>query len=117
MDNQAPKDFIDWLNLRFNEHGWSMRQGAKAIGVSHPIISNILTAGQKPSFETCVLIAQAFGFSEVEIFRKAGLISRDQEIDEIATEVLHNLAGLSEEDKREIAEIAQMKARRHRNDR
>jgi hypothetical protein len=49
---EAPKEFIDWLKKEMEVRNWGIRETAIKVGVSHPTISDIVTNGRLPSFET-----------------------------------------------------------------
>jgi len=77
-------DFINWLNKEIEKRDWSIRQTARAANISHTVISNLLS-GDKPTFNTCAALAEAFKVSPSYVFQLAGLveeIKRDELTDE-----------------------------------
>lgn len=57
-------------------------QLARKIGVSHPTITELVTYGNKPSFDTCVALSGWLGQSTILTIKEAGLLpsSLDEEI-------------------------------------
>ncbi|MGI6739863.1 MAG: helix-turn-helix transcriptional regulator [Brevefilum sp.] len=82
----------------------SSRDVAKIVGVSHPIIGNIIN-GEKPSFETCVKIAPFLRKSDVEVMREAGLIKPVSEITSQKEELLYKFDQLNENDRQTILDM------------
>jgi transcriptional regulator with XRE-family HTH domain len=85
--------FIDWINKEMKKKNWSIRQTAKASGLSPALIS-ITLSGEKPTFNTCAGLAEAFNVSPNFVFQLAGLIE-SQKHDELTDEAEFLMAQLS----------------------
>ncbi len=55
---------------------------ARIIGVSHPTVTELVTYGKRPSFDTCIALASWLGQSPILTLREAGLFppGHDDEI-------------------------------------
>ena len=63
-----------WLAHEINQKGWSMRETARRVGVSHTAIANAVNGKTKPEMETCLRIAEAFEVPVEEIYEMAGVM-------------------------------------------
>jgi transcriptional regulator with XRE-family HTH domain len=84
MTGAANKEFVEWLNQEMEKRGWSIRQTARAANLSHTVIA-VALSGDKPTFNTCAALAEAFKVSPSYVFQLAGLveeIKRDELTDE-----------------------------------
>jgi transcriptional regulator with XRE-family HTH domain len=84
MTGASNKEFTDWLNQEMEKRGWSIRQTARAANLSHTVIA-VSLSGDKPTFNTCAALAEAFKVSPSYVFQLAGLveeIKRDELTDE-----------------------------------
>ena len=73
-------EFLNWLNSEITKREWSVRQTARAANLSHTIISNLLS-GDKPTFNTCAALAEAFNVPPNYVFQLAGLIQQEKRDD------------------------------------
>lgn len=65
--------FRKWVTDGLGRRQWSIRELARQSGVSHPLISQVLS-DKKPSCEFCVKIALAFDESPEMALRLAGIL-------------------------------------------
>jgi transcriptional regulator with XRE-family HTH domain len=93
MTGAAPMDFINWLNKEIEKRDWSIRQTARAANLSHTVISNLLS-GDKPTFNTCAALAEAFNIPSNFVFQIAGLVE-EQKRDELSDEAEFLMSQLS----------------------
>ena len=63
-----------WFKGEIEERGWSLRETARRMGVSHTTAVNIANGRNRPSVKLCRRIAHTFGASPLEIMRMAGLL-------------------------------------------
>jgi len=68
------KDFLTWVTDETKLRGWSDSELARRIGVSSATVSRILNSVRNASWDFCAGVAHAFGLSEDEVFRRAGLL-------------------------------------------
>jgi transcriptional regulator with XRE-family HTH domain len=66
--------FIEWLNQEMNNRQWSYNQLGRQSGLSGATVSLVMTGKQKPSWEFCAGVAEAFGLPPEVVLRKAGLL-------------------------------------------
>lgn len=93
MTGAANKEFIDWLNQEMEKRSWSIRQTARAANLSHTVIA-VALSGDKPTFNTCAALAEAFKVSPNYVFQLAGLIE-EQKRDELSDEAEFLMSQLS----------------------
>lgn len=65
-------DFIDWLAAQQREHQWNISQMARFIGVSHPLVSDVLNRNARVTERFVVLTAKAFDESLTHLMALAG---------------------------------------------
>lgn len=58
---------------------WSKADLGRASGISKAMVSNVLNLNQDAGPDVCRDIARAFGISQVEVFRRAGLIDEPEQ--------------------------------------
>lgn len=76
------------------DRDWSQAELSRRAGVSRSTISKIMSGERGPGSEFCQSVAQAFNMPEEEVFRIAGLLSPDPDIDPMLEEINHKLATL-----------------------
>jgi len=106
---KAPKEFIEFMRNEMEKRNLGFREAARMIGVSHPLISDIISYGKKPSFDTCIAIAKAFGYPGEVVLRKAGLLPTKPGMNSLLEECIFIFDSLPESDREEILEIARLK--------
>ncbi|MBE0684826.1 MAG: helix-turn-helix transcriptional regulator [Anaerolineaceae bacterium] len=65
--------FIDWLKINMEAKNFGVRETARAAGISHPLILDAMK-GKKPSYETCIALANLFKTPPEEVLRMASLL-------------------------------------------
>jgi DNA-binding XRE family transcriptional regulator len=106
MTDEAPKEFLDWFNLQLDNRNLGITSAARLIGVSHPLITNIVTYHQKPSCETCFKIADTFHVNREFTLRLAGWLSPISDSEEIINQTLLEMGMVSDAGKRLISHFA-----------
>lgn len=66
--------FGDWLDHELTLRGWSQSEAARRGGVAASTIQQVVSGATQPGPKLCKAIARAFGMSEEEVFRRAGLL-------------------------------------------
>ena len=51
---QAPAAFVEKVKAKMNAENISVRELARILGVSHPTVTELVTHGNRPSFDTCI---------------------------------------------------------------
>jgi plasmid maintenance system antidote protein VapI len=107
---QTPREFVDWLNAEMKKRNWGTRETARNVGVSHPTISDIISAGYRPSFDTVIALEKTFGGGQVFLLRLSGLIDPEPEYVPMLDQWNDVFYDLTEEDRQDIIEFAKIKA-------
>ena len=68
-----PNKLIEWLNKNMEAKNFGVRETARMAGISHPLISDVLKGG-KPSYETCLALANLFKTPPEEVLRMASML-------------------------------------------
>jgi transcriptional regulator with XRE-family HTH domain len=105
-------DFPTWLQNEMTKRGWNQSDLARHSGITTGQISRILSGTRNPVPETLTAIARALRMPPVSVFRAAGLLPPDTELDELDRELLHLFDQLSPDDQIEIIELARLKIAR-----
>jgi transcriptional regulator with XRE-family HTH domain len=106
----APIEFTEWFSKLLQEEDLGIREAARKIGISHPIVSELLE-GAHPTEGTCVKIAIAFNFPAdfvLAIARYRSLSDEDQLV-----ELIYFLAKQlpNDQEKNDAAEYLRMRLR------
>ena len=67
--------FKVWFQNELNEREWSYRDLEKKAGVSKALTSMVLSDQRKLSWDFCASVAKAFGYSPINVFLLAGLLT------------------------------------------
>ena len=90
-------DFADWLIDQLNRREWSKADLARRSHVDNGIISRIISRERKATPETLVSIAKGLNISPEEVFRAAGLLPPQPEVDALTRYAEWLLAQMPEE--------------------
>ena len=88
---KSPPEFVARVKTKMAEENLGINDLARRIGVSHPTITEIVTYGNQPSFNTCVALAPWLGESVEMTARSAGLLSSKIDLDETTEHSEHIL--------------------------
>ena len=100
---QVRAEFLQMIKARMKEENLGIRELARRIGVSHPTITDIVTYGNMPSFETCNKLSKWLNISEEAGLRKSGLLPLKPESDEWVEEMNNKIAQIKDPTRREMA--------------
>lgn len=98
------RDVGDYIREQRNAAQVSMRQLAKAAGVSNPYLSQIERGLRKPSAEILQQIAKALRISAEQLYVRAGILDERVGDDTVTGAILAD-TGLSERQKQVLLEI------------
>ena len=98
----APIEFVEWLKKEMSTRTWGIRETAQRAELSHPTISDIVTNGKQPSFDTVLALSKIFNQEPVNLLRAAGLLPPVRDSDPLASEAAH-LVGLLPEEQKQVA--------------
>lgn len=106
--------FNDWLLTELNNREWSQADLARASGLTTAAISKYIN-GRIPDKTALQKIAKALNYPPTFIFRKAGILPPQPEIDEMIEQILHEAAHLTTEDQQELLAFIRMKRKFRQN--
>lgn len=107
---QSPPEFLEWFKKRVEERGWNgPTEIGRGIGVTHPTISAVL-AGEQPSFDTCIKIADGLLASRRAVVFMAGLLPPPPDYSVRVDEWDSLYDELSENDREEMLAMGRVKA-------
>jgi transcriptional regulator with XRE-family HTH domain len=100
---QVRAEFLQMIKARMKEENLGIRELARRIGVSHPTITDIVTYGNMPSFDTCNKLSKWLNISEEAGLRKSGLLPLKPETDEWVEEMNNKITQIKDPTRREMA--------------
>ena len=100
---QVRAEFLQMIKARMKEENLGIRELARRIGVSHPTITDIVTYGNMPSFDTCNKLSKWLNISEEAGLRKSGLLPLKPETDEWVEEMNDKIVQIKDPTRREMA--------------
>lgn len=71
--------FIDWLNNKLTEKGWTQADLSKRAQVSTAMISSVLSGRREPGINFCNSIASVLRVPPEDVYRLAGLLPSEPE--------------------------------------
>lgn len=83
--------FRQWLTSEMEKRHYSHGALAKAIGISRPFVSRVLSGEKAPSVDFCNKLALAFGEPPEKVFRLAGILPTTPNSDDPTLGELHDL--------------------------
>lgn len=114
---QAPAEFVQKVKDRMDTQNLGVSQLARILHVSHPTVTELVTYGKRPSFDTCMALAIWLEQSPILTLREAGLLPPGLD-DEIRFEDWKYLINqLDPEDDAEMKQIAKLKIERKKQER
>lgn len=66
--------FSTWFEQQLKKRGWSKREMARRVGVSHSAIAYIANGEMRPSVDMCKKVARVLGISNREVMIRAGIL-------------------------------------------
>lgn len=66
--------FVTWINTQLNDRGWSRSEAARRGGFSSSTLDKVIGGYSRPGLVLCRGLSRAFGVSQDEVFRLAGLL-------------------------------------------
>jgi len=76
---------------------------ARRIGVSHPTITDIITYGNMPSFDTCIKLSKWLNISEETGLRRSGLLPLEPDSDDWVEEMNNKIGQIKDPARRAMA--------------
>jgi transcriptional regulator with XRE-family HTH domain len=106
MMNQT---FSNWVLEQLEDREWTRAELSRRAGLSRTAISDVILGKANPGFHLCVSIGNALEIPPEGIFRKAGLLPENPDIDEEIELILHEVAKLPKGDQEEVLAFIRMK--------
>lgn len=107
--------FRQWLTSEMDKRRFSQRALARAIGISHPFISRVLSGENQPSVDFCIKVAQTFDEAPEKLLRMAGILPTWPASEDATLQELIELArSLPPEDQKEILEYVRFRYQRRK---
>ncbi len=100
-------EFIEKIKAKMSAENISVRELARILGVSHPTVTELVTYGHRPSFDTCIALAKWLKQTDISTLREAGLLPPDPKTEIKFDDWKELLKHLSDEDQAEIRIIAE----------
>jgi transcriptional regulator with XRE-family HTH domain len=108
--------FRQWLTSEMEKRRYSQGALARAIGMSRPFVSRVLSGEKAPSLDFLIKVAQAFGESPEKVLRLAGILPASPASEGDTLQELMELArSLPPEDQQELLKYARFRYQQ-RND-
>jgi transcriptional regulator with XRE-family HTH domain len=95
-------EFSEWLQSEIQQRDWSAIDLSKVAKSDASYIYRVINKERSPGNDFCRAIAQAFSIPEQEVFIRAGLMTRPKDYDPNTARLAHNIANLSDEERRII---------------
>lgn len=89
-----------WLEGELSARGWSLADLARQARINPSSLSRVLTGSRRAGPELCRAIAEALKVPPEEVFRRAGLLPGERQVDEVAEELLYYLSAMAPDDRR-----------------
>lgn len=102
-------DFVEWLDERLNERGWTRAELAKRANISEASLSLLYSGARKPGMKMCQGIAAALKLSPDDVYRAAGLLDAKPSDDEVVSEIAHISHSLNENNRQDLLDYARLR--------
>lgn len=96
-------EFLGIIKNKMETDNLGIRELARKLGVSHPTVTDVVTYGNMPSFDTCNALSDWLGIPRELGLKKSGLLPFKQDDDQWLEEQNHKMT-LLDPAKRPIAE-------------
>lgn len=103
-----------WLDDLLDELEWTPARLSRESGLDSAVISNIKNGKRNTGIDVARKIAKATKLPESDIMRRAGILPPAKEKEILIERILHEMEDLSPEDKADVIEFIEFKARRKR---
>ncbi|MFQ5613980.1 MAG: helix-turn-helix domain-containing protein [Anaerolineae bacterium] len=95
-------DFVTWLTKEIEKRGWSNSELARRANLVPSTISMVLNGDKRPGLDFCNGVARALNHPPEAIFRLAGLLPPDPDMDPEEKEALHLFRQLGDAERKRI---------------
>lgn len=102
-------NFGEWLRDELAQHGISQTELAYKIGVTPAQVSRIISGERSTSNEVLVNIAHILKLPPEQVYRAAGILPPESEINELVEQIVHETTDMPEQDQQEVLAFIRMK--------
>lgn len=88
---KARAEFVKAIKDKMDTENIGVRELARIVKVSHPTITEVVTYGNMPSFDTCIALSAWLNIPEEVGLRMSGLLKQKQTHDEWVETMNHRL--------------------------
>lgn len=96
-------DFPEWLQSELDKRRWSQADLAYSAGISRAVVNKLLNRKTYPQPDTLQAIARALKVPVETVYRAAGLLPQESEVDAFAAEVVYKLKLIKSPKRRKTA--------------
>jgi len=100
--------FRQWLTEELAARGWKQADLAREAGISTTAVSAIFSGRHNTGTAVAIKIANAFECPAETVFRAAGILPPSKETDEVVHRIIHDMEGLSLEDRELVSAYIRM---------
>lgn len=101
--------FETWLRGELDNRNWSQRQFAQKAGFSQAAVSLIFSGKRKPGVDICNAIAKVFGLPAEAVYRRAGILPSNNDINPDKDELLFLYNKMTGEEQEEFLASGRLK--------
>ena len=101
--------FPKWIMDQLESRNWSQAELARRAGLSRTAINDVISGNANAGYTLCLSIANALELPPESIFRKAGLLPPNPDVDEEIEQILHEVEKLPKSDQEEVLAFIRMK--------
>ena len=100
--------FRQWLTEELVARNWKQADLAREAGISTTAVSAIFSGRHNAGTAVAIKIANALECPPETVFRAAGILPPGKEIDEVVHRIIHDMEGLSLEDRELVSAYIRM---------
>jgi len=101
--------FSHWLVAEMEARKLNQSDLARAVRVNQAAISRLVSGKAQPSPDTLNALARVFELPPIVVFRAAGLLPPDPDVDEEIEQIIHEVEKLPKADQEEVLAFIRMK--------
>ena len=102
------EDFATWLVSELEKRGWSRAEAARRGGISSVAIDRVVNGSMNPGYRFTRGIAQAFGISDEEVARRAGLLPKMGEWPARLNDLARRVTDLADVEQQTVMDVLEM---------
>ncbi len=101
--------FSQWLVSEMESRKLNQSDLARAVRIDQAAVSRLVSGKAQPSPDTLNSLARVFELPPIVVFRAAGLLPNDPDVDEEIEQILHEVDKLPKADQEEVLAFIRMK--------